>query len=236
MKYIVLLLLFAMQTHVANAEIYKCKQKDGSIEYSMVACSPEMLSEEITTIRKKKSPEPLIPKTPVPFDEIKTASDALSNLRLDGFAMYSLRSLRKQLEEGKGVNRKINFLDHESWAELALEISFHNSLDSKSGNIYLWVSGMNYEIYDNPAEERLMNGKDTEVFFDVTMASVNRHAKSMGLGKGRIYPLDNLHWEWEQDGFKCELTASIHRNLTPHDVIYSCNITLENKASLSGTN
>ena len=203
-------------------EFINVSKKNGSIEYSSNPCPQNTKQQNIKHIKSINNLT-VKKKNKVLFKDIKKASEGLMHIRLDGFGDFSLKDLKRQFNEGKKINKKVNLVKNKHWGSHFYQIE---TGPNKYINIFYSVSGMNYKIYDNPAKQRQENGDDKLAsFIDITMKDVNDHAVSIGLKRKKVYSsglAGDLSWKWKSEGFNCQLEASIFRWVTPHDLLYSC--------------
>jgi len=219
MRYFFITLFALFISTTSNANIYKCKQADGSIKYSGMPCPKNTKSQSISTLKKTAKSGSRKLKI-IPFDQIETASDGLSQIRKDGFGNIKLSDLKAQLKAGKSITKKIQFFKNEFWKH-SLEIT--GDPDTNSIIFYYFVSGMNYDLYDNPAKEREFNENDQSTHFNVIAEDINQHAISIGLkGKNKAAAHHVLTWNWDYEGFKCELRATVKAGISPHQIGQAC--------------
>jgi len=213
-----ILVLSVFISSYVSAGIYKCKQANGTIKYSSMPCPKNAKAQKISTInhtnRKDLKPIPV-----VSLDKIKTASDGLKQIRLDGFGEYSLKALKKEFKAGKIMDEEINISKPRLWDH---KVEIFTDAKAKSLQFYYVVNGLNYDLYDNPEKKRNENENDSSTHFNITLKDVNRHAVYLGLKKKSIDHAYKLNWEWKKEGFKCKLSAVIQAGIGPHVLIQEC--------------
>ncbi len=217
--YYIFLVLIVTSSNASTA-IYKCKQVDGNINYSSTPCPKGLKSEPISTTKQKIHSKGT--SKVLSFDKIKTASDGLSQINIDGFGNIKLSDLKEQLKVGKDINNEIVFFQNDFWKHYIVIMG-----DPKTEKIFFYysINGINYDLYDNPQKEREFNENDQSTHLNVTTAEVNRHAISIGLkSKPKAAAYHIVKWDWEKDGFKCELDASVQVGLTPHRITQTCTL------------
>lgn len=217
MKKIIITFISLFLTAIASAGIYKCKQANGTIKYSSMPCPKNAKTQKIATLNHTNR-EDLKAISVVPLEKIQTASDGLKQIRLDGFAEFNFKDLKKKFKAGKNINKKYQFFKHDFWQH-ELDIAGYPKSDSIS--FYYYISGMNYDLFEDPEKQRTENENDRSVHFNIKLKDVNRHAARLGFKKKSEYA-HNLTWKWKKDGFKCELSTGIMAGISPHSLSLFC--------------
>ncbi|MEE9327646.1 MAG: DUF4124 domain-containing protein [Cocleimonas sp.] len=217
MNKIIITFLSLFLTTIASAGIYKCKQANGTIKYSSMPCPKSAKIQKISTLNHTNR-EDLKAISVMPLEKIITAKDALKQIRLDGFSEISFKDLKKKFKAGENINKQFHFFKHAFW-EHKLDIAGYPK--SNTISFYYYISGMNYDLFDDPEKQRGENEKDRSVHFNIKLKNVNRHAARLGFKKKSEYA-HSLSWKWKKEGFKCEMESGITAGISPHSLSLFC--------------
>ncbi len=207
-KFLLTLSIILMGQH-SQAAIYKCKNSSGSIEYLATPCPKGTAKKDISTLPKSKQQQGTS-KAKVSMYEIKTVSDGMSNILRNGFANENLKTLKEDY-----LNRK--------------KRSNAYRLTEKSAvwEQYLWVTinpnstrGIEIEYNARRSKQKAAKLSEFELAraekaFDLSLMDVNFHATRIGLknksSKVKALGAKEIEWNWLEDGFKCEMNATIDK-------------------------
>jgi len=194
----------------SHAAIYKCKNSSGAIEYLAVPCPKGSAKKDISTLSKDKQQQGEA-KAKVSIYDIKTVSDGMSNILRNGFANENLKSLKE------------DYLNRQKRSN-----AYRLTEKSAVWEQYLWVtinpnSTRGIEIKYNARRSKQKAAKLSEFelaraekAFDLSLMDVNFHATRIGLknkaSKVKELGAKEIEWNWLEDGFKCQMTATIDKN------------------------